>query len=45
MRGDQQLLPQVTDFQEWATGNGFPQMEGFVKPVLRCRPAAAGTST
>ena len=34
VRGDQQLLPQVTDFQNWATGNGFPQMEGFVKPVL-----------
>ena len=34
VRGDQQLLPQVTDFQNWAAGNGFPQMEGFVKPVL-----------
>jgi LmbE family N-acetylglucosaminyl deacetylase len=34
VRGDQQLLPQVTDFQSWATDNGFPQMEGFVKPVL-----------
>jgi LmbE family N-acetylglucosaminyl deacetylase len=34
VRGDQELLPQVSDFQEYAIANGFPQMEGFVKPVL-----------
>ncbi len=34
VRGDQQLLPQVSDFQHWATAQGYPQMEGFVKPVL-----------
>ncbi|MGH3505688.1 MAG: PIG-L family deacetylase, partial [Nocardioidaceae bacterium] len=34
VRGDQELLPQVSDFQEYAVANGFPQMEGFVKPVV-----------
>ncbi len=34
VRGDQELLPQVADFQQWATAEGFPEMEGFVKPVL-----------
>ncbi|WP_279580985.1 sugar-binding protein [Fodinicola feengrottensis] len=30
----QQLLPQVADFQAWATKTGVPQLLGFVKPVL-----------
>ena len=34
VRGDQELLPQVSDFQQYAVANGYPQMEGFVKPVL-----------
>ncbi len=41
MRGTQQLLPQVRQFQSWATSNGYPQLEGFVKPVL---PLASGGS-
>ncbi len=34
VRGDSQLLPQVADFQRYAIDNGYPQMEGFVTPVL-----------
>ncbi|MFC4224457.1 sugar-binding protein [Lysinibacter cavernae] len=34
VRGTQELLPQVRAFQEWATANNYPQMEGFVAPVL-----------
>ncbi len=34
VRGSQQLLPQVSAFQQWAQENDYPQMEGFVKPVL-----------
>ena len=31
---EQELLPQVADFQRWAEAEGYRQMEGFVKPVL-----------
>jgi LmbE family N-acetylglucosaminyl deacetylase len=34
VRGDQQPLPQVADFEAWVDANDYPQMEGFVKPVL-----------
>ena len=34
VQGTQQLLPQVRQFQQWAVGNGYPQLEGFVEPVL-----------
>lgn len=34
VRGSQELLSRVTTFQQWAARNGYPQMEGFVKPVL-----------
>lgn len=34
VRGDQEPLPQVADFESWVDENSYPQMEGFVKPVL-----------
>ncbi len=34
VRGTSELLPQVADFQQYAVANGYPQMEGFVLPVL-----------
>ncbi|HYJ68806.1 MAG TPA: sugar-binding protein [Nocardioidaceae bacterium] len=34
VRGDQEPLPQVADFESWVDANAYPQMEGFVKPVL-----------
>ena len=34
VQGTQQLLPQVRQFQQWAVDNGYPQLEGFVEPVL-----------
>jgi LmbE family N-acetylglucosaminyl deacetylase len=34
VRGDQEPLPQVADFEDWVDANDYPQMEGFVKPVL-----------
>lgn len=34
VRGTSELLPQVADFQQYAVANGYPQMEGFVTPVL-----------
>ncbi len=36
-----QLLPQVRQFQRWAVASGYPQLEGFVEPVL---PLASGGS-
>lgn len=32
--GSQQLLPQITTFQDWSERNGLPQLNGSVKPVL-----------
>jgi LmbE family N-acetylglucosaminyl deacetylase len=41
--GSQQLLPQVADFQSWASKAGLPQLLGFVKPVLTL--ASGGSRT
>ncbi len=41
VQGTQQLLPQVRQFQRWAVANDYPQLEGFVAPVL---PLASGGS-
>jgi LmbE family N-acetylglucosaminyl deacetylase len=43
VRGDQQPLPQVADFEAWVDANDYPQMEGFVKPVLTL--ASGGSRT
>ena len=43
VRGDQQPLPQVADFENWVDANHYPQMEGFVKPVLTL--ASGGSRT
>lgn len=32
--GEQQLLPQVAEFERWVSATGFRQLTGFVKPVL-----------
>lgn len=34
LRGGQEPLPQVAQFQDWAVATGVPQLEGFVTPVL-----------
>jgi LmbE family N-acetylglucosaminyl deacetylase len=34
VRGQQQLLPQVAQFEQWTARVGVPQLRGFVTPVL-----------
>ncbi|MER7616333.1 sugar-binding protein [Nonomuraea wenchangensis] len=34
VRGQQQLLPQVAQYEKWTSGVGVPQLRGLVTPVL-----------